>query len=84
MSLELQVNTSVTSAFKILNQTLVVDDSNNELGIFKVNLTVPNTPIESHANFTVTLTNNRESLILTEDNLTNNIFVDTISPKITL
>ena len=50
-----------------------------------VKVVVPSDPIESYANFTITITNiNGTTLTVTEDDLTSGIFIDTISPNITL
>ena len=49
-----------------------------------VKVVVPSDPIESYANFTITITNiNGTTLTVTEDDLTSGIF-NTISPNITL
>ena len=46
---------------------------------------VPNSTIESYATFVITVTNNDgTSLTITEDDLSNKIFVDTVSPRIEL
>ncbi len=88
LDLELTVNyTIITYTGQILNtdpDTQFIS-SGNDRQLF-ADLDTPNNATESNATFTFTVTNiNGTTLTVTEDNLTGpNVFVDTISPNITL
>ena len=63
-----------------LNLSTIVNST-----IFDAIVTVPSTPMESYATFTIQAVNtNGESVTITENDVSSNVFIDTISPSIKL
>ena len=53
--------------------------------VYDATVTIPSTPRESHATFTIQAVNtNGESVTITENDVSSNVFIDTISPSIKL
>ena len=85
LTLRFTVNDTIVSSttqFTNLNQTpsMTVTDTT-----YIAALTIPSDPIESNADFVITLENNQSvTLSVTENDFPSNIFVDTVSPRIEL
>ena len=84
LSFNLTVNYSISNhTVQILGETSLLAQI-NDLELY-VDYNVPNNIIESYATFVITVTNNDgTSLTVTEDDLSTNIFVDTVGPRILL
>ena len=71
---------SQTSQILGLNASATVNGA-----VYDAMATVPSTPRESYATFTIQVANaNNESVTVTENDISSNVFIDTISPSIEL
>ena len=71
---------SHTSQILGLNASATVNGA-----VYDATVTIPSTPRESYATFTIQAVNaNGESITITENYLSSNVFIDTISPSIEL
>ena len=71
---------SQTSQILGLNASATVNGA-----VYDAMATVPSTPRESYATFTIQVANaNNESVTITENDISSNVFIDTISPSIEL
>ena len=89
LTLEFAVNdTIVSSTTQFINpaQMPSINITNaTSSATYRATLTVPSDPIESFADFVITLENNQSvTLSVTENDFPSNIFVDTIPPRIDL
>ena len=89
LTLEFAVNdTIVSSTTQFINpaQMPSINITNaTSSATYRATLTVPSDPIESNADFVITLENNQSvTLSVTENDFPSNVFIDTISPRIEL
>ncbi|MDI1495344.1 MAG: LVIVD repeat-containing protein, partial [Cenarchaeum symbiont of Oopsacas minuta] len=85
LTIELSINDTIDSyTANIINiqSTPTVTTNNDSL---VVSVTIPSIQIEEHVTFSITVANSLgASLVITQDDLLSNIFVDTVSPRISL
>ena len=89
LTLEFAVNdTIVSSTTQFINPAQmpsVIITNATSSATYTATLTVPSDPIESFADFVITLENNQSvTLSVTENDFPSNVFIDTISPRIEL